>query len=315
MKNKFFISTLFLFLSLFSFAFQTYAEKIEDVKATDYVTDYTNTLTKEQNLDISKQLGDLEKATKYQVAVVMLNDIDGDYIEHYAVKLYEKLGLGNADTKQGALFLISKNTREMRIEVGYGLEPILTDGITKNILDNYVRPEFKNGNYYEGIKKGVELVNNTLIDPNTAIPEPEKETNSKDWFSIFFVLFVVGINILGWLFAIIARTKSWWLGGVVTFVFGFAVLYFVFGLNPIGDIILFIFTLGGFIFDYFISKNYKYWQNKMPMNPGDKTTPAWWAGGTWGPGGGNWTNSSGGSGFGGFGGGGFSGGGGSSSSW
>ncbi len=291
-----------------------FAEKLESVKATDYVTDYTNTLSREQILEISKILDTIKKEKNYDVAVVMVNDIEGDYLEHYANKLYEQIGLGNKDTKEGMLWLISKNTHEMRMEVGYGLEPILTDGVTKYIQDNFARPYFKNNDYFSGIKLGVEKTFEVLnggILPKQKNSSGEKSAN---WFGMLFFAFVIGVNILGWLVAIMGRSKSWWLGGIITFVLGFPVLYFIFGLNPIGDIILFLFTMSGFIFDYFISKNYKYWQGEFLQNGssfGGGSGPAWWAGGT-SFGGGFKDNDSG---FGGFGGGGFSGGGGSNSSW
>jgi len=298
---------------------------VENINPTDYVTDYTGTLSSEEVLEISKILGDIQKEKGYQAGVVMIDKMEdeygnADYIEHFAVKLYEKLGLGTMEKDEGMLWLISKDDRQMRMEVGYGLESILTDGITKNIQDNYVRPEFKNNDYYSGIKIGVENILN-VVRGDTPLPEGEGQGVGTSWgdlklgnyFEIFFFLFIFLINIFGWLFAIIARTKSWWLGGVVTFAIGFPILFFGFGLNLVGDIILFIFTLTGFLFDYFISRDYKYWQQKLIEN-NDSHGPDWWAGGTWGPGSDSWTNSSG-SGFGGFGGGGMSGGGGSSSSW
>ena len=290
---------------------------VEEINPTDYVVDYTYTLGADQVLELSKKLGDLEKQTGYQVSVIMINSLEGDYIEHFAVKLYEKLKIGNAKKDEGALLIIAKSDRQMRIEVGYGLEPILTDGVTKDILDNFVKPEFKQEKYYEGVSAGVNKISEVLTVglPGETLVESGGNFN---WFDIIIFIFVFGINILGWLFAIMARTKSWWLGGVATFVIGLPILYFGFGLNVFGNIILFFLTLTGFIFDYFISRNYKYWQSKMPMNTngawGENNSPAWWAGGTWGPGSGPWTGSSGGSGFGGFGGG-SSGGGGSSSSW
>ncbi len=311
-----------LFLSLFLLNFCS-AMKVEEIVPTDYVTDFTNTLTADETLEISKILGQVEKEKGYQVAVVMIDKMDdeygnSDYLEHFTVKLYEKLGLGTKEKDEGVLWLISKDTREMRMEVGYGLESVLTDGVTKNIQDNFVRPDFKKENYYEGIKIGVEKVSNTLLGKSEqALPTGEDLGGGfalGNYFELFIFLFVILINILGWLFAIMARTKSWWLGGVVTFVIGFPILYLFFGLNVVGDLILFVFTMTGFLFDYFISRDYKYWQEKLVT---EKNThgPDWWAGGTWGPGSGSWTGKSGGSGWGGFGGGGMSGGGGSSSSW
>jgi len=308
MRKK--VSVIFLSTLLFvNFAF---AEKIADLEATDYVNDFAGVLTKDQVLELSQQLFSLEKANGNQVAVVIVKNLDGDYIEHYATKLYEKWGMGTKEKDEGVLFLVAIEERTMRIEVGYGLEPVLTDGISKNILDNTVRPEFKNGDYYQGISKGVENIS-TVLNGGTL---PEKVSSSSvggsDWLTIAIVLFIIFINLFAWFFAIIARSKSWWLGGVVCFVIGFPILFFL-GFTILNNAILFIFTLTGFIFDYFVSKNYKYWQEKMKITGGTSGHPAWWAGGTWGPGSGGFK--SGGSGFGGFGGGGMSGGGGSSSSW
>ena len=322
--------TILFFFNLFLIQFVS-AIKIEDVKPTDYVTDYTNTLTQEQVLEISKTLGQIEKEKSYQIAVVMIDKMQDefgrdDYIEHFAVKLYEKLGLGTKEKDEGMLWLISKDDRQMRMEVGYGLEPVLTDGVTKNIQDSFVKSQFKNGNYYEAIRLGTTMVSNVLLGRSENSPPFEGGSvrpgvgpmgGYENFFSIIIFILIFGVNILGWLFAIMARTKSWWLGGVVTFFLGFSILYFIFGLNPVGDLILFIFTLGGFLFDYLISKNYKYWEQQF-INGNKNARPSWWAGGGWGPSSGNWRgggwNNSSGSGFGGFGGG-MSGGGGSSSSW
>ena len=298
------------------------AMKVEEILPTDYVTDYTNTLSQTQILEISKILGQIEKQKNYQIAVILIPKMEdefgrSDYIEHFSVKLYEKLGLGTKEKDEGMLWLISKEDRQMRMEVGYGLEPVLTDGVTKNIQDNFVKPQFKSGNYYSGIKTGAKLISQTLLDGNATQTEKESiqsKNSLENFFSLIIFILIFGINILGWLFSIMARTKSWWLGGVVTFAIGFPILYFIFGLNIFGDFILFFLTLGGFLFDYLVSKNYKYWEQKFLE--GDKNaSPSWWAGGTWGPtNSGSWSNRDS-SGWGGFGGGGMSGGGGSSSSW
>lgn len=306
---------------LFSFSF---AEKVEDLIATDYVNDFANVLTVEQKDELSKMLGDLEKQTGDQVAVAIVTKMEdefgnADYIEHFAVKLFEKWGIGKAgseqDSDKGVLFLISVDDRVMRIEIGYGLESVLTDGITKSIQDNYVRPEFKNGDYYTGVKAGIEKISEVLTTGNVDVgttPGGSKFLFSSIPHEFFVFLFFIFINIFGWLFAVIARTKSWWLGGFITFVIGIPFLLY-FGFNLINDLIFFFFTLFGFLFDFLVSKNYKYWEQQF-KETGNKHGPDWWAGGTWGPGSGSWTGRDSGSGFGGFGGG-SSGGGGSSSSW
>lgn len=304
---KKFVQIFFSVFLLASFTV-TLAEKYENLEATNYVNDFANILSDEEEKILNDKLAQLDKTKKVQIAVAVVSDMDGDYVEHYAFKLYEKWGIGGEARDEGALFLVSVNDRQMRIEVGYGLEPVLTDGVTKNILDNFVAPEFKSEKYFDGINLGVDKMLEVL--GGGTLPEQKTSENNMDWPTIIFVIFIVGINILGWLFAILARTKSWWLGGVITTLVGFPVLYF-FGFSILNDIIFFFFAMFGFIFDYFISKNYKYWEEKLKVSS-DKHGPDWWAGGTWGPGSGGFK--SGGGGFGGFGGG-MSGGGGSSSSW
>lgn len=312
-KISIFILGVFL---LFNFS---HAEKVSDLKATDYVNDYTGTLTQDEIINLSQQLFTLEKSTGDQVAVFLINSMEGDngradYIEHFAVKLYEQLGLSTPDKQKGVLFLISKNDRQLRIEVGYGLEATLTDGIAKNIIDNSVTPEFKKGNYSEGISKGVEDITTVLNGGNILENKNNSDTifnSNSDWLGILIFIFVVGVNILAWLGAIMARTKSWWLGGVVGGVFG-GIIYFLFlsSLASILGIGLWVFmAIIGTLLDYFISKNYKYHLSNL-----NSKGPGFWSGGTWGPGSGGFSGRSG-SGFGGFGGGGFSGGGGSSGSW
>lgn len=315
--------TSILFLAMFALVpLFAYAEKVQDLNATDYVNDFAGVLTAEQKQELSNELGNLEKSTGDQVAVAIVKKMEdesgrSDYIEHFAVKLYEKWGMGKKGSDQnsdkGALFLVSIEDRQMRIEVGYGLEPTLTDGITKNILDNDVRPKFKNSDYFGGVKTGVDDIASVLN--GGTLPESANnslDTGNTDWFSIIVFLLVFGVNIFGWLFAIMARTKSWWLGGFASFILATPIFYFIFGLGLISFISILILTILGFLFDYLISKNYLYWQSKIPIN-GGRSGPAWWAGGGWGPGSGGFSGR-GGSGFGGFGGG-SSGGGGSSSSW
>jgi uncharacterized protein len=203
-KKSFQVLLLIFFLKIFTCF--SYALPIENIKPTDYVTDYTNTLTRDEILEISKILGNLEREKKYSVAVVVVPDMSGDYLEHYANKLYTQLSIGNKEKDEGALFLIVKNEKLMRIEVGYGLEPILTDGITKNIQDNFVRPYFKNNDYFAGIKNGVLKINETLSGPVNAVSSlgvAEGQKNSyNNLFGIFVFIFMFGINILAWIVSV-----------------------------------------------------------------------------------------------------------------
>ncbi len=202
------------------------------------------------------------------------------------------------------LLLVAKDDRRLRIEVGYGLEGALTDIRSGQIIRDRITPQFKEGKYYEGIDSGLDGIITAINgekDPNLKPESATQESSSgSNWLSFIWVLFVVPV----WLGSILARTKSWWLGGVLGGIAGVVIAIFV-GFLFWGIAAMVILALLGLLLDKSVSDNYR------KAAKGDKNAPSWWAGGPWigggGPNGGS-------GGFGGFGGGSF-GGGGSSGSW
>ena len=182
----------------------------------------------------------------------------------------------------------------MRIEVGYGLEGAVPDITAGRIIDGVITPAFKEGDYDRGVMDGVAaLMRASQGEEFAAAP-----TEQIDWFYLGFLALIIGQFVLSLLASILARSKSWWLGGVV----GAAGGAFVGSL--FGDTLTLLLGAGalgaaGLLFDYLVSKSYRNYKE-------NGTAPPWYFGGTGGFGGG----SSGG----GFGGGSF-GGGGSSGSW
>ena len=266
------------------------------------IVDQTGTLTAGQIQQLADKIAASRKEKSYQIGILILPTLGNDeYLEGYSLKVARGWGIGEKDTSNGALLLIVKDDRKLRIEVGRGLEGDLTDVRANRIIRNVITPKFKEGKYFEGISDGV----NSIQLAVAAKPDPAaaKTTESVDWGAIVSTAVFIGIAVLSWLGAVLGRSKSWWAGGVIGAVAGL-VLMVIFGF-AIWAIIGFIgLIFGGLGFDYLVSKNYK-------AHAADHTSPAWWAGGAWGGGGGGWGGSSGG---GGFGGGGFSGGG-SSGSW
>jgi uncharacterized protein len=119
------ISALVILLAL---PILLHAEPVAQVRPTDYVSDFAHVLdqgTIEQLDDICLQI---EQKAHAQIAVVTINSLDGSDIEDYAVDLYKKWGIGSKATDHGVLILLAVRDRKYRIEVGYGLEPILPDG-------------------------------------------------------------------------------------------------------------------------------------------------------------------------------------------
>lgn len=119
-----------------------------------YVNDNANVLDPRTASQLNAVLADLDAKAKAQVAVLTVNSLEGNSLEGYAVETYKKWGIGDKKTDRGVLLLVSVKDRKSRIEVGYGLEGILPDGLTGAIQDKYMLPYFKAGNYAEGITEG-----------------------------------------------------------------------------------------------------------------------------------------------------------------
>lgn len=227
-----------------------------------------------------------------EISVVTINSLGGDTIENYSQGLFKQWGIGDKQKDTGLLFLISKNDRKVHLEVGYGLEPILPDGLSGEILDKYVVPDFKAGNYDSGVNAGLAKVQDIILKNQVYQPLPVQPKPSKNILQYLEMAIYLIVFIGPYLTAFLARSKSFYAGGLVGAVIGF-LLWKTTGAIAVG--------LFGLVLDYILSKNYDNFKS-LGLDTGFKSTH----GGFW--------HSSGGGGFGGFGGG-SSGGGGSSRSW
>ena len=120
-----------------------------------WVTDMPGALRADTVAQLNSTIGDFERTTGGEMAVVVIRSLDGVSIEEAAVKLFELWGIGKKSKDNGLLFLWSTGDRRVRVEVGYGLEGVLPDGKTGAILDTYVIPKFKAGEFDEGVLAGV----------------------------------------------------------------------------------------------------------------------------------------------------------------
>ena len=111
---------------------------------------------------VEGQLAAFEKATGAQVAVLTVPTLDGEPIEDYSLKVAQTWKLGRKGVDDGVLFLVARDDRTMRIEVGYGLETKLTDAQCGRILDDVVRPAFRNGDFGGGIAAGVDAITGAI---------------------------------------------------------------------------------------------------------------------------------------------------------
>lgn len=254
-----------------------------------FLTDTAGIIGAVEESVIEEKLQAYKDATSNEIAIVILPSLGGYAIEEAALDIGRKWGVGSVKNN-GILMLISYEDREIRIEVGYGLEGVIPDLVAKGIIDTDITPSFRNGDYAGGVSAAIDALMKHIGNEYTVERYAASEDSAFGGFG--FILIAIGFQ---WLIAILGRTKSWWLGGVVGAFVG-ALLAFWFGFW----FAIPIFVPLGLGLDYIVSRNYR-----------TRGSTSWWAGGRWGPGGGG---SFGGGGFGGFGGGGF-GGGGASGRW
>jgi uncharacterized protein len=119
------------------------------------VTDMPGALRADTIAQLNSTISDFERTTGGEMAVIVIGSLDGVSIEEAAVKLFELWGIGKKAKDNGLLLLWSTGDRRVRVEVGYGLEGVLPDGKTGAILDAYVIPRFKSGDFDEGVLAGV----------------------------------------------------------------------------------------------------------------------------------------------------------------
>ena len=172
-------------------------------KLTGRVVDQANLLDPEQEAALTAKLAGLETRTKRQLVVTTLNSLEGYEISDYGYRLGREWALGQdgkgeTEKDNGAILIIAPNERKMRIEVGYGLEPVLTDGLSSSIIRNDITPRFKDSDFVGGINAGVDRIVTQLelpADEAAKIANAAQESRGRDegipFGAIIFVLFLI----------------------------------------------------------------------------------------------------------------------------
>ena len=150
MKKKFILIILFNLILLFPFNVWGLVNPTSEF----YVNDYADILDDETEEYIVSHSKYLESKTGAQIVVVTVKNLEGKDLESYATELFRKFGIGDKDKNNGLLLLLALEERKFRVEVGYGLEERLTDGLTGRYQDQYIIPYLKNDDWNTGIKNG-----------------------------------------------------------------------------------------------------------------------------------------------------------------
>lgn len=268
-------------LALLVSGFASVAWGVEVPDYQGYVNDYAGMMSPGTRAKLERVLSSFDLSDSTQVAILTIDSLQGDPIADFSIRVVDKWKIGRKGKDNGVLFLVVKNDHKMRIEVGRGLEPVLTDLVSGRIIANVVAPRFKEGRYDEGFEAGINAIIQTTRGQFTAETRSRGLGNGQPPPLFKYLLF--GAFFLFYL-SLTSRTLGV-IGGSVLLP-----LVFLLGLpGPIKWILILMLIpaggLAGLILSFLFAESAKYR----------------------GPGGGGFYT--GGSGFGGFGGGGFGGGG------
>ena len=161
-------------------------------KPDSWVNDYAGVLSQGEIRALESELAGLEQRSSNQIFIALFSRMpENTYLEDFAVDLYEKWRPGLADKDNGILMVIFIQDRKIRIEVGYGLEDVMTDAQAGMIIREYIAPEFQKGNYFRGIEAALKVMI-PAVEGKYKLPLPEKA--EKKGFSLSTL--IIGLMIL-----------------------------------------------------------------------------------------------------------------------
>src|ERR1700742_4315712 len=145
------------------------------------VVDQTGTLSSDTIASLTQTLKDLQARKGSQIAVLIVPTTAPETIEQYSIRVAEAWKIGRKKIDDGALLVVAKNDRHLRIEVGYGLEGALTDATTKRIIDEVITPKFKAGDFAGGIAAGVNRMIGVIDGEKLPAAEPPHWQSSQSF--------------------------------------------------------------------------------------------------------------------------------------
>ena len=177
-----------------------------------HVTDLTATLTSAQKESLEQTLAAFEARKGSQLAVLLLPTTAPEGIDQYALRVAEQWKIGRAKVDDGAILVVAKDDRTLRLEVGYGLEGALSDIVSKRIISDTIVPRFKQGDYYGGIDAGVAQI--IRVVDGEALPAPASQrTQGPDDLRQMFPFLLIVVLVVG---GVLRNTIGKLAGSVVT---------------------------------------------------------------------------------------------------
>lgn len=184
-----------------------------------YVNDFAHVIPADQDQTLESLLGSVEQQTGAQIAVVTVPTVEGADIDGAAADLFKAWGIGKKGKDDGVLILVATQDHKMRIEVGYGLEPVITDGLAGGIIRQQMRPAFRQGDYGQGLIQGAAAVAQLIaqsegVSLTGSVPAADADNGSDGFPVILVVLLFVFLSFgLSFLFNFLSGGRGGFFGG------------------------------------------------------------------------------------------------------
>ncbi|MCK4653496.1 MAG: TPM domain-containing protein [Candidatus Cloacimonetes bacterium] len=161
------------------------------------VNDYGNVLSSKEEMQLERLLRDAQTKTSSQVVLLTIKSLQGENLEDYSLRVADKWKLGQKEFDNGVLLLVAMQEKKIRIEVGYGIEPIITDAKSGFIIRNLIVPYFKKGDYAQGIANGLLAITGLITkefeitDEQLARYQQQQKKGGSSQLPIGFIVFIV----------------------------------------------------------------------------------------------------------------------------
>jgi len=165
-------------------------------KPNTLVTDFTNTLSDSEQQQLEHKLVAFDDSTSTQITVVILKSVGSYDINDYAQRLGRAWGVGQKGKNNGVVLLVAIGDRKVAIQTGYGVEGVLPDIITHEIIQNDIRPNFKAGNYYAGLDAGTNDIIKYVKGEYKSPKKPQQQAKNIGGSAIILIIIVVVILII-----------------------------------------------------------------------------------------------------------------------
>lgn len=156
-----------------------------------WATDLTNTLSQSELQYLNTRLKNYEDSTSNQLVVLIISTLNGYSVEEAANEIFTQNKIGTKQNDNGVLLLIVKNERKLRIEVGYGLEGILTDAHCSSIIRNVIVPRLKQNQYFEAVKDGIDAIIAAIGGEYSLDNKNDESPESMVFMIIFLIILMI----------------------------------------------------------------------------------------------------------------------------